>query len=168
VNRDLFLEAASGFQSMFNNARLSSDDTRLLRNVAASERIWIAPDFAFRYHGKAGLRGFVRQAYFRGTTFVDGYLGQRGPIRRVLVGAIVVAAATGALVVVAPLLAAGVVVAAFVAVPTVVGLVGGTWPEVRAAAALTPLFGAVFGAGVVRGLFLAVTRAVRPRTAAPA
>jgi hypothetical protein len=50
----------------------------------------------------------------------------------------------------------------------VVGLVGGTWPEVRAAAALTPLFAAVFGAGVVRGLFLAVTRAARPRTAAPA
>jgi glycosyltransferase involved in cell wall biosynthesis len=168
LNRDLFLEAAGGFRSMFDNVRLASDDTRLLRNVAAKERIWISPDFAFRYHGKTGLRGFLRQSYFRGTTFVDGYLGQPGPIRRLLIGAIVGAAGIGALLVAAPLIAAGLVVAGYVAVPTVVGLAGGTWPEVRAAATLTPLFVAVFGAGVVRGLFLAVTRAVRPRTAAPA
>jgi hypothetical protein len=43
--------------------------------------------------------------------------------------------------------------------------VGGSWYEVRAAALLTPVCIPVFGAGVLRGLFLAAIRAVRPRAA---
>ena len=49
--RHLLIEAHAEFRPMVGNVKLSSDDTRLLRYVAGKERIWISPDFAFRYHG---------------------------------------------------------------------------------------------------------------------
>jgi glycosyltransferase involved in cell wall biosynthesis len=161
IPRDLLIEAVGGFESLFDNHTLSSDDTRLLRYVAARERIWISPDFAFRYHGKTGLKKFARQSYFRGTTFVDGYLGQAGHVRRALIAAMLGAVALAALFVFAPLVALGCVVAGLIAVPAVVRLVGGSWYEVLAAAVLTPLFIPIFGWGVLRGLALAASRSLR-------
>ncbi|HEX5994710.1 MAG TPA: hypothetical protein VFY84_06175, partial [Jiangellales bacterium] len=165
IPRALLVDAVGGFTSLFDVANLASDDTRLLRDVASRERIWIAPTFAFRYHGKAGARKFVRQAYFRGTTFVDSYLGQAGAVRRALIAALAGTPLAGALVVVllvfAPLVALALAVAALLAVPAVVRLVGGSWAEARAAAVLTPVFVPVFGWGILRGLLLATTRAIR-------
>ena len=43
---------------LFDDENLSSDDTRLLRWVAAHARIWLTPDFRFRYHGKQGGKKF--------------------------------------------------------------------------------------------------------------
>jgi glycosyltransferase involved in cell wall biosynthesis len=166
--RTLLSEAAGGFSSLYDNADLASDDTRLLRSVAARTRIWLTPDFRFRYHGKQGARGFVKQAYFRGTTFVDGYLGQKGPVRRALLAAI---AGGGALTVVGlrrPVVAALGLGAVSTAAPAVVSRAGGSPDEVRAAALLTPVFVGAFGAGVVRGLALAALGWGRRRRTTPA
>jgi glycosyltransferase involved in cell wall biosynthesis len=166
IPRDLVMDATVGFESMFDNEKLSSDDTRMLRYVAERERIWISPDFAFTYHGKAGLRGFRRQCYFRGTTFIDGYLGRAGAIRRALIAAMVGAVAVAAVTVFAPLVGLACVLAVLLATPLVVRLVGGSWYEVRAAAVLTPVFVPIFGVGILRGLWLAATSSRRARVRA--
>ncbi|GAA2726069.1 glycosyltransferase family 2 protein [Cellulomonas aerilata] len=155
VRRDLLLSAVGAFESLYDRAHLASDDTRLLRDIAGRTRIWLSPDFAFRYHGKSGGRAFVRQSFFRGTTFVDGYLGQPGVVRRALLAAVGLGLAGCVVAVRRPAVAAAGAAAVAVAVPTAVRLVGGSTAEVRAAAALTPVFVPVFGAGVLRGLALA-------------
>jgi GT2 family glycosyltransferase len=161
--RTLLDEAVQEFRSLFDNADLSSDDTRLLRYVAGRTRIWLTPDFRFLYHGKEGARRFVKQAYFRGTTFVDGYLGQPGPVRRALLAAI----GTGGILAVAslrrPAVAALGMGAVTAAAPAVVSLAGGSRDEARAAALLSPVFVIVFGSGVLRGLALAAARLWRRR-----
>jgi hypothetical protein len=129
--------------------------------------MWLAPEFRFRYHGKQGARGFVKQGYFRGTTFVDGYLGQKGPVRRALLAAI---AGSGALTVLGlrrPVVAALGLGAVTAAAPAVVSLSGGTRDEVRGAALLTPVFVVTFGAGVARGLALAALGWGRRRRRVP-
>lgn len=163
IPRSLLEEASLGFASLYQRAELASDDTRLLRAVADRTRIWLSPAFRFRYHGKQGARGFLKQAYFRGTTFVDGYLGQPGPVRRALLAAIAVGGVAAAVSLRRPVVAAtglGVVTAA---TPAVVSRVGGSGDEVRAAAVLTPVFVAAFGTGVLRGLALAAVGALRRR-----
>jgi hypothetical protein len=163
IPRELLVDAVDGFASLFDVANLASDDTRLLRDVAGRERIWLAPTFSFRYHGKTGARKFARQAYFRGTTFVDSYLGQAGAVRRLLIAALVGVLGLAGLFVFAPLVGLAGLLAALLAVPALVRLVGGTWAEVRAALLLTPVFLPVFGFGVVRGLYLAARRSLRAR-----
>jgi len=165
IPRLLLQEAAQGFQSLYDNRDLASDDTRLLRHVAGRTPIWLTPDFRFRYHGKQGAKGFLKQSYFRGTTFVDGYLGHAGPGRRVLLAAL----GLGGVAVVAGLRRPAVAVAGLGAVaavaPLAVSRAGGSRHEVRSAALLTPVFVGTFGAGVLRGLALAGVRLARRRPA---
>jgi glycosyltransferase involved in cell wall biosynthesis len=167
IPRALLSEAAAGFESLYDNPDLASDDTRLLRYVAGRARIWLTPDFRFRYHGKQGARGFLKQAYFRGTTFVDGYLGQPGPVRRALLAAIGGGGILAAVGLRRPAVAVLGMGAVTVAAPSAVSLAGGSRDEIRGAALLTPVFVVAFGAGVVRGLALAAARKGRRRRPAP-
>lgn len=167
IPRELLQEAAGGFRSLYDNPDLASDDTRLLRAVAGRTRIWLAPQFRFTYHGKQGARGFVRQAYFRGTTFVDGYLGQPGPIRRALLAAIAGGTALAVIGLRRPAIGALGLAAVTAGAPAAVSLAGGSRDEVRGAAVLAPAFVATFGAGVFRGLALALLRLARGRRTTP-
>jgi hypothetical protein len=161
--RALLDEAVQGFESLFEDENLSSDDTRLLRFVADRTRIWLTPDFRFRYNGKQGPRKFLKQSYFRGTTFVDGYLGQPGPVRRALLAAIGLGGVMGAASLRRPDIAAVGVAAVTALAPAVVAQAGGSRDEVRSAVVLTPVFVLTFGAGVLRGLALAAARLGRRR-----
>ena len=161
--RALLDEAAQGFASLYDNPDLASDDTRLLRQVADRTSIWLTPDFRFRYHGKQGARGFLKQSYFRGTTFVDGYLGQAGPVRRLLLAAVGLAGVVGAVAVRRPVVALAALGAVTAVAPAVVAQAGGSRAEVRSAALLSPVFAVTFGAGVLRGLALAAASRGRRR-----
>ena len=163
LERDYFLELAGTFESLFDVQHLASDDTRLLRRAAAERNIWLSPDFAFLYHGKTGVGGLRRQAYFRGTTFVDSYLGQSRVLGAALVGATVGGAGLIAVTVARPLIGFPLLAAAWASVPAAVAASGGTRREVGAAAAMTPAFVAFFGSGVLRGFFLAAKSAARSR-----
>ncbi|OIQ93352.1 putative glycosyltransferase EpsH [mine drainage metagenome] len=167
IPRDVLLGAVGGFESLYADAKLASDDTRLLRAVAGEQHIWLSPDFSFRYHGKSGARGFVRQSYFRGTTFVDGYLGQAGAVRRALIAALVGASLLGVVAIRKPKLGAAGLMVAFGTFPAAVRAVGGTRDEVTAVAALAPAFVPIFGAGVLRGLALAAERVIRASPTVP-
>lgn len=167
IPRAVLQEATGSFHSLYDSPNLASDDTRLLRSVAGARRIWLAPQFRFRYHGKQGARGFLRQSYFRGTTFVDGYLGQPGPIRRALLAAIGGGAVLAGLGLRRPAVAVLGLGAISAGAPTAVSLSGGSRDEIKSAAVLAPAFVATFGAGVLRGLALAAARWVRGRLPAP-
>ncbi|CAM3548595.1 glycosyltransferase family 2 protein [Nocardioides zeicaulis] len=151
----LLRDAAAGFESHFEDRSLASDDTRLLRAVAGVEDIHLSPEVMCRHHVKTGRGAWSRQCYYRGTTFVDGYLDD--PARsRTLLAALGSAAALGLVALtVAPRTTAAGAVLGCVATGATTRWAGGTAREAAAVSLLTPAFGALFGAGVVRGLRMA-------------
>lgn len=142
------------------NAHLTSDDTKLLRFVAAETAIRLDPGFSATYRPRTSITQFLLHAWGRGTLFVDSYAGTSALRNALLI----------LLIALPPLLLIALVVAAF----------GGAWPAVIVVAALAiaglgapaaiaatrgcPLravrsyltfvlpFGVVFWAGLVRGL----------------
>lgn len=162
--REALVRGFREFRPLYEDVRLASDDTKLIRLIAERHRIWLAPDFACDYHGRTNLRGFLRHAHFRGLTFVDGYLQAPGPVRRAAgaaAGLMTVLAAVGRRRPVASTAAAG-------AVPLLAAGVarrsGATPAEARAVVLLMPPFALAFGSGAVRGLLLAARAARRSRS----
>ncbi|WP_165218748.1 glycosyltransferase family 2 protein [Schaalia sp. ZJ1691] len=74
VPRVLLDDAMKRYESLIDDPQLRSDDTLLLRSLAQSPGIRLSPHASCRYWGKEGAKKWVRQCYYRGTTFVDGYL----------------------------------------------------------------------------------------------
>ncbi len=157
--RALLREAASTFESHFTDASLASDDTRLLRVVAGAQDIHLSPDVMCTHHAKSGRGSWSRQCYYRGTTFVDGYLSDADRAPGLLAGAMGAVAAGGAVALVAPRTSAAAGVVACVAAGTVARACGATGREALAVGLLSPAFGVSFGGGVLRGLRLAVSAA---------
>ena len=71
--RTLLLEAIAAFRTSYSNTRFVSDDTGLIRWLAERHRIHVSPDFSCLYSPRSNLEAFLRQAVYRGTTFVDGH-----------------------------------------------------------------------------------------------
>ncbi|MDF2846520.1 MAG: glycosyl transferase, partial [Oerskovia sp.] len=163
IEREYFTHLAGSFESLYDVQHLASDDTRLLRRAATERRIWLAPGFRFTYHGKSGWGGFRRQALFRGTTFVDSYLGQSTPLTIALLGATGVGFALVATTIFKPVVGLSAIALAWAAVPAAVAATGGKPRHVLAAAVMTPPFVVLFGAGVLRGYALAARAALRSR-----
>ncbi|MGW3993124.1 glycosyltransferase family 2 protein [Amycolatopsis sp. NPDC004772] len=163
ARRGLLEGSVTAFASLFDDLRFASDDTRMLRWIAERERIWLAPELSATYNGRDSFKKFTQQAYFRGTTYVDSYIASPGPARNALFGAL----AAGVIGVVfaakkpKTTLAAGVLGA--VAAGEVVKKCGATGPEARAVTKLLPVFAGGFGAGVLRGLAMAVRAQLRRR-----
>ncbi|SED82919.1 Glycosyltransferase involved in cell wall bisynthesis [Amycolatopsis lurida] len=163
ARRELLEGSITAFVSLFDDIRFASDDTRMLRWIAERERIWLAPEFNAVYNGRDSFKKFAQQAYFRGTTYVDSYIGSPGPARNALFGALAVGVAGLAFAAKKPktTLAAGVLGA--VAAGEVVKKCGATGPEAKAVSKLLPVFAGGFGAGVLRGLAMAVRARLRRR-----
>ncbi len=157
--RDLLRRAASTFDSHFADASLASDDTRLLRTVAGEQDIHLSPDVLCTHYAKTGRWSWSRQCYYRGTTFVDGYLSDGRRARGLLVGGLAIAAAGGAAALLAPRSSGVAAVLGCVAAGTLAGSCGATGRESVAVALLSPAFGVWFGTGVLRGLRMAANAA---------
>jgi glycosyltransferase involved in cell wall biosynthesis len=71
--RELLREAVAAFESYYANGRFVSDDTALIRWLAKRERIFLSPEFSCRYAPRTKLGAFLRQAVYRGSTFLDGH-----------------------------------------------------------------------------------------------
>ena len=152
---EVLREATRKFTSMYADASLASDDTRLLREVAAQQAITVSPDVTCRHHNKTGTRAWVKQCYYRGTTFVDGYLEEPGRARPLLLwGGLAVSVAVG-VGIRAPRVAAASVVGASAAAGALTRYSGGTPRETAAVTLLSTPFGVLFGAGIARGLRMA-------------
>lgn len=153
--RGLMEKAAESFSSLFSEQRLASDDTRMLRWISAQERISLSPEFVAHYVSRDSFAKYLRHSYFRGTTFVDGYLDSPGVVRRNAGVASAVAVLGVALLAVRPRLALGILLSAQGGAALVVRKCGGSPAEARSVGMLLPVFAACFGSGVVRGLLLA-------------
>lgn len=153
--RDVLQSAGSSFRSMFDDVRLASDDTRMIREIAGTEGINLSPGFSCLYYGRDTFQKWLKQSAFRGTTFVDGYLGdgRRAPVA---LGAAAVAIPLGMLAVIRrPMwVLAGVIGASSVAAGAT-RRCGGTPREAVAVGALLAPFAAAFASGLLRGLVLA-------------
>ena len=157
--RRLLLAATEEFESHFADPSLASDDTRLLRTVAAAHDIHLSPEVMCTHHAKSGRGSWSRQCYYRGTTFVDGYLADPRRARGLLAGA-AGAVAVGSVAAVTRPRTTGVAGAmACVAAGAAARSCGATGRESLAVGVLSPAFGVCFGAGVLRGLRMA-TRSV--------
>ncbi|GAA4485313.1 glycosyltransferase family 2 protein [Microbacterium panaciterrae] len=71
------------------DAKLISDDTKILRWIAENGGIRLDPGFAATYRPRTTLGGFIRHSFDRGTLFVDSYAGTSVPRSFVLLFAAV-------------------------------------------------------------------------------
>lgn len=78
VLREAFLQAWPE-----GDAKLISDDTKILRWIADNGGIRLDPGFSATYRPRTTVDGFVRHSFDRGTLFVDSYAGT-SPLRSVI------------------------------------------------------------------------------------
>lgn len=160
VNRALYMEASRACWPE-ENAHLVSDDTMILRHIAQRQQIRIDPGFRVEYRPRQSIRRFLSHSFVRGTLFVSSYAGT-SRVRDVLLvalalslpvaaAALLAAASAGRLALVAALLVGALVVG--VATPAAIALRRGC-PQraVRSFLTFVIPFGAVFWAGLCRGL----------------
>lgn len=144
------------------DAKLISDDTKILRWIADNGGIRLDPGFSATYRPRTTVDGFVRHSFDRGTLFVDSYAGTSalrsvvlllaavGPI--LALTAIVWLAATGAGV--AALIMAAVLVLLLL-VPLVPASINRCPPRaVLSYIAFIPVFLVPFWSGLVRGIVI--------------
>lgn len=151
--RDLLLEGYDALASVYEDEKNASDDTALIRWVAARERIWMSPDYSADYVSRSDMNAFVRHSFQRGTLLLDSYLHPGTRLQKPLIGyfllsplALLAVVRRPRLILAAPLALLGVGVGLRRAgVPT---------RDVRGFAMLAPVFGAVFSAGMWRGLLI--------------
>ena len=67
------VEAFQKVDSLKLKTTLISDDTKLLRFLAAKGDIWIDSKFSAEYQPRTTLLKFLRNGFYRGQTFVDSY-----------------------------------------------------------------------------------------------
>jgi hypothetical protein len=144
------------------NARFVSDDTKLLRFVAAETAIHLDPGFSATYRPRTSFRDFLHHSWDRGTLFVDSYaststlrnallviLATAPPVAALLLIGFAFASLWGAVIALAALVIAGLAAPAIVAAlrrcPTraVLSYVSFVIP-----------FGITFWAGLARGLII--------------
>lgn len=158
--RELLLGAAQSFSSLFDDVKLASDDTRMLRWIAERENIHLTPDFAATYNSRDSFQKFVKHAYFRGTTFVDSYLDSPGPARNALFGAMGVGVVGLAIAAKFPKTALVLALLGSLGGGAVARKAGASKGQAQAVSKLLPVFAVSFGSGVVRGLVLAAKKAL--------
>jgi glycosyltransferase involved in cell wall biosynthesis len=71
--RHVLLDAMDAFVPRVADWRFVSDDTQLIRWIAARHPIHLSPRFACVYQPRTSLAAFVRNAVYRGSTFLDGH-----------------------------------------------------------------------------------------------
>jgi len=71
--RSMLMEANEEFSSYYSDMRHASDDTGLIRLLAARRPINVSPNFACTYSAHEGYRAFMHNVFHRGKTFVDSY-----------------------------------------------------------------------------------------------
>jgi glycosyltransferase involved in cell wall biosynthesis len=71
--RAMLLDAKTQFSSYYADMRDASDDTGLIRLLAARQPINVSPYFACTYSSHESYRAFMHNVFHRGKTFVDSY-----------------------------------------------------------------------------------------------
>jgi glycosyltransferase involved in cell wall biosynthesis len=146
--RALLESAFARFRSHYGDVRLANDDTPILRDVAAAERIHLSPEFACTYSPRASFTAFLRHATHRGTVFLDGHATPESRFFPAVVTffPLSVALLRRPRLIPAALVACGAAAAGY-------GVLAGRSPrEVRVLATVTPLYALGHGIGMWRGV----------------
>jgi glycosyltransferase involved in cell wall biosynthesis len=150
--RELLLEAMDEFSPRVSDWRLVSDDTQLIRWIAARARIHLSPDFGCDYQPRSNLRAFIGNALYRGSTFLDGHGRRESRFFPLVIGFFPLSAGLVVLVLRRPLTTP--VLAAVTA-----GVAGAAAARARrpafetlSFAALAPVYAVAHGAGMWRAL----------------
>ena len=68
-----WIEAFSKVKNSDESSIPISDDTKILRNFAKKDYIWISGRVSASYVGRTSFRSFLKNCFYRGQTFVDSY-----------------------------------------------------------------------------------------------
>jgi hypothetical protein len=156
------------------DAKLVSDDTKVLRWIAENHHIRIDPRFSATYRPRTQMRKFLAHTLDRGTLFVDSYAGTTRARSAVLIALVFAPLALAGVIVAtwssgARTAASGIAAAAVAgaAAPAVIAAVNRCSPRgVLAYVIVLPAFGVPFWLGLARGVF--IHRAAFIRSSAPA
>ena len=159
--RDLLIRGFDRFSSYYDDLRDASDDTSLIRDIASTTDIWISPGFRCSYTSRSTLRQFLAHAFKRGTFFVDGHL-RRGARFAPVILAFFPASVVGVVFVLLwPPFALVALLSTFLLAAGVTAAKRQPPASVLAVGALAPLFVAVYGLGIWRGLGLLIRARLR-------
>ena len=163
--RRLLLEAIAGFRTSYSDTRFVSDDTGLIRWLAERHRIHVSPGFSCVYAPRANLKAFLRQAVYRGSTFVDGHGRPESRFFPVAVAFFPVSAGLAVLTARRPSLLPPLAIGTSVAAACVAAATRRSRFEVVSFALLVPPYAVAHGLGMWRGLAMAVeTRVTSDRS----
>jgi glycosyltransferase involved in cell wall biosynthesis len=163
--RSLLLEAIAAFRTSYSDTRFVSDDTGLIRWLAERHRIHVSPGFSCLYAPRANLKAFLRQAVYRGSTFVDGHGRPESRFFPVAVAFFPVSAGLAVLTARRPSLLPALALGTSVAAACVATTARRSRFEVISFALLVPPYAVAHGLGMWRGLGMAVmTRVASDRS----
>ncbi|TML60564.1 MAG: glycosyltransferase [Actinobacteria bacterium] len=150
--RELLLQAMDAFVPRVSDWRLVSDDTQLIRWIAARHRIHLSPEFGCDYQPRTSLRSFVDNALYRGSTFLDGHGRTESRFYALAVGFYPVSAALTFFVLRRPLFLPILIAVAVGGGGAVASRARRPVFEIASFAALTPVYAVAHGAGMWRAL----------------
>jgi glycosyltransferase involved in cell wall biosynthesis len=159
--RELLLEAIAAFRSAYSDMRFVSDDTGLIRWLAERHRIYVSPGFSCLYAPRTNFSAFVRQALYRGTTFVDGHARRDSRFFPVAVAFFPVSAALAVVAARRPSVVPPLVVGTGLAAGAIASALRRPRFEVLSCALLVPPYAVAHGLGMWRGLGMMAARRVR-------
>jgi glycosyltransferase involved in cell wall biosynthesis len=74
TSKNLWLSGFDRLRDYASTQKIAiSDDTRLIRDFAAIDDIWISPEIEAFYQPRTSWKPFIKNGFYRGTTFVDSY-----------------------------------------------------------------------------------------------
>jgi glycosyltransferase involved in cell wall biosynthesis len=159
--KQLLVEAMEAFTPRIPDWRLVSDDTQLIRWIAARQRIQLSPEFGCDYQPRTSLRAFLKNGLYRGTTFFDGHGRRESRFYPVVVGFFPVSVALALLALRRPLSVPAVVAASGAAAGAIAARARRPRFETVSFALLTPVYAVAHGAGMWRGLALLLRQRLR-------
>jgi glycosyltransferase involved in cell wall biosynthesis len=154
--RDLLLQSMDAFVPRVSDWNLVSDDTQLIRWIAARRRINLSPEFGCDYQPRTSLRAFVKNALYRGSTFLDGHGRAESRFYALAVGFYPVSAALAFVVLRRPLVLPVLVAVSVGGGAAVAARARRPVFETASFAALAPVYAVAHGAGMWRALAVLV------------
>ena len=152
--RERLLELCASFDSSYDDVAMASDDTLLIRPLAASDRINIAPELGGVYFPRDDFASFLRHTYFRGTTSSTVTSGQVPDSNGLFWIGLAIAPVVAMAVASSPKRSAQLAGLGLGVVPFVAMRRRGALRRRRLFRAHLPVFAVTYAAGIVRGLRL--------------
>lgn len=158
--RDLLLAGYDELTSLYADEKNSSDDTALIRWIAARERIWMSPEYAADYISRDDRKGFFQHSFQRGTLLLDSYLRPGTRLFAPLIAFFLLFPAAVAAALRWPRLLLT-IPAGWLAAVVGLRVQGVKARDLVGFSLWAPVFGVVFSAGMWRGLAAIVRQVVR-------